>query len=836
MVTKRLELHLLLPSRGIECLRCIERLKEGLLRLKGVTSVKVDEEGSTLLMEVDPALLPIDKVEERAREVGLEVAERFSHRTMRIGGLDCTDCAEKIERVVSRLDGVVWVSVNVTSGRMDVEYDNSRIDLQKILDTVKGLGYEVEEGLRSAAFHIYGMDCEKEASLLERAMTSLEGIEQYRIDIAGAKLFVRYKPTLTVDEILRAIEGIGLKATLKERKAPPIGGLGSTILSGLFLFAGIAASLAGLGRAYSVPFLLSSILIGGYPVARKGILAARHLTFDMNLLMSVAVTGAVLIGEWAEGATITFLFTLSQYLESLSMERARRAIESLLQISPTKATILREGKEVEVPVEDVKVGEIMVVRPGERIALDGRIVKGSSTIDQSPVTGESVPVWKGPGEEVFAGTINREGSLSIEVTHLAKDSTLARIIHMVEEAQTRKAPVQSTVDRFAAYYTPAVIVFALSLAIIPPFLLGQDFVTWFYRALVLLVIACPCALVLSTPVSIVSALTSATRKGVLIKGGIFLEGMGRLKNAVFDKTGTLTEGRLKVTRVIALAGDEGEVLRIGASLEAGSEHPIASAILEEAEKRGVRLDQVEGFRALPGKGARGRIRGRLYFIGNHRLFEDMGICSPEVEERLESFEALGETVVLVGNDEGVIGFVTLSDSVREDAITTVRELKVKGIRRIVLLTGDNRLTAKTVADTLGIEDYRAELLPQDKAGIVRTLAGQGPTAMVGDGVNDAPALAEATVGIAMGAAGTDIAIETADVALMSDDLTKIPYLVDLSRRTLSVVKANIAFSILIKALFLILATAGMATLWMAVVADTGASLLVIFNGLRLLKG
>lgn len=838
METKTLKLHPLLPSTSSECLRCVERLKNGLLELKGVESVEIDSSQALLTLKIDPLLFPLDKIEERAKMVGLEVAERFSHRTMDLIGLDCSGCAEKIEQVLSKLEGIVWVSVNITSGKMEVEFDNSRIDLKEIVEKLESLGYGVAEKTRATVFHIYGMDCEKEASLVEKAISSLKGVEEYRIDLAGSRLILKHHPSLSIQEVLRAIQGTGLEVSVEGEEIKEHtfkGRFRATVISGLSLLMGLIFTLLGAEKDYTIPFYLVSILSGGYPIAKRGLLAARHRTFDMNFLMTVAVIGAMLIDEWAEGATITFLFILSQSLESLSMEKARRAIKSLMDLSPPKALVLRDGNEEWVPVEEVRVGETMIVKPGERIALDGRIIKGSSTIDQSPVTGESIPVWKGPGEEVFAGTINREGSILVEVTHSSKDSTLARIIHMVEEAQARKAPIQSMVDRFAGYYTPAVIITAIIIVSIPPLLFDQPFREWFYRGLVLLVMACPCALVLSTPVSIVSGLASAARKGILIKGGVFLEGMGKLKTMVFDKTGTLTEGRLEVVDVVPIKGDKKEVLRIGASIEARSEHPIASAIIREVERMGIVPHGVEGFQAFPGKGAKAKLDGKTYFVGNHRLFEEMGFCTPQVEERLQALEKRGETVVMVGDEEGVIGFITLSDVMRKEARRAIEGLLAMGIEKVIMLTGDNRVTAGVVARKLGITEYRAELMPQDKALVVRELAQQGPTAMVGDGVNDAPALAQATAGIAMGAAGTDIAIETADIALMSDDLSKLPYLLTLSRETLRTIRANIAFSIFIKFLFLFLATFGLATLWMAVIADTGASLLVIFNGLRLLR-
>lgn len=766
-----LRLPIILPQKNSECNLCIEKLLSIVSDMKGIQKVGVDKDKALLSLTYDPMLFPLERIEEKIRRVGVEITERFRHESMRLTGLDCGDCAGKIEDVLSTVDGILWVSVNFTASRVYIEYDSEILRREDIVSKIEALGY------------------------------GLEGEER-------------------------------VESLWKEKKR-----LITTIASGVFLALGISLSIAGVSKGLTIPLYLSSMLVGGYFILRSGLLAARYLSLDMNFLMTVAVVGAAIIGEWIEGATITFLFALAQVLEASSMEKARRAISSLMDISPKNALVLRNGIESSLPVEDIKVSDIIIIKPGEKIALDGRVIRGSSTVNQAPITGESMPVEKGSGDDVFAGTINQEGALYVEVTHTSKDTTIARIIHMVEEAQAQKAPSQAFVDRFARYYTPTVIGMAFLVASVPPLLFNQPFTEWFYRALVLLVISCPCALVISTPVSIVSALASAARAGVLIKGGVYLEEAGHLKAVVFDKTGTLTKGTPDVTDIVPLnSKDPKEILTIVSSVETRSEHPIARAILRKAEEEKVSFEAGEAFQSISGKGAWAKIDGRVFYAGNHRLFDEMGICTPEIEERIDGLEREGKTVILVGDDRVILGALALSDTVREEGKAAINGLRKRGIERQIMLTGDNRLTAEAVARRLGIDECRSELMPEDKVKAVEELIkGYGKVGMVGDGVNDAPALATASVGIAMGVVGSDVAMETADVALMSDDLSRLPFLISLSRQALRIIKANIAFSLLIKGIFIALALSGLATLWMAVGADMGASLLVIFNSLRLLK-
>jgi Cd2+/Zn2+-exporting ATPase len=609
------------------------------------------------------------------------------------------------------------------------------------------------------------------------------------------------------------------------------------VASGAALAVGALLELAGLARAYVVPVYLVAVLSGGTYTARRAVSAARAFSLDINVLMLIAVVGAMAIGQWAEAATVIFLFALAQQLESRSMERVRHAIRALMDLAPGEALVRDEAGERLIKVEDVGIGQTIVVRPGEKIALDGTVSAGESDVNQAPITGESLPVGKEPGDEVFAGTINGHGALDVRVSRLRRDTTMARIINLVEIAQSQRAPAQAFVERFARYYTPAVIVLGALVAILPPLAAGQPFLPWFYRALVLLVISCPCALVISTPVSIVSALAGAARKGVLIKGGIHLERAAGVRSVAFDKTGTLTTGRLEVVDVVPFNGaGPGDVIRLAASLETRSEHPIGAAILRHAAERGVPVAAGDAFTALPGRGAEALVAGRPVVIGNHRLFEERALCSPEIDERLHTMALAGRTAVLVAADGKTIGLIGVADRVRDKGRDAIALLREQGIERVVLLTGDNRETAQAIAAELGVDEFKAELLPADKVRVIEQLKREcGLTAMVGDGVNDAPALAAADVGIAMGAAGTDAALETADVALMADDLLKIPYALRLSRATVRNIRENVTLSLGLKATFLALAVLGLATLWMAVVADMGASLLVIANGLRLLR-
>jgi len=714
------------------------------------------------------------------------------------------------------------------------------------------------------AFHVDGLDCAEEVAALKKEVGGRTGVSSLSFDVLNARMTVTHDPEqIRADEIIAAVAATGMRAVpWKERaKAVPEsfwqrhGRLTMAGASGALLVAGFLAhwlacgsllhALAGGDGDREAAFPPAAILLyagamlsGAWFVIPKAVSAGKRLRPDMNLLMVVAIIGAVVIGEWFEAGTVAFLFAVALLMEHWSVGRARRAIGALMDLSPPVARTVnaKDGTVLEARVEEVPVGATVLVRPGEKVPLDGVVTKGASTVNQAPITGESVPVSKEPGDEVFAGTLNEDGAFDFRATKAASDTTLAHIIHLVQEAQSRRAPAEQWVERFARYYTPAMMALAATIVILPPLLLSALWMEWLYRGLVVLVIACPCALVISTPVTIVSGLAAAARNGVLVKGGVYLEAAGRLRAIAMDKTGTLTRGEPAVQEVVPLNGHTSrEVLERAAALEAYSEHPLARAILREAHARGLAVDRADGFQVVKGKGAEGRIHGRLFWIGSHRFMEEMGAETEEVHRRAVELEDAGHSVVAVGNEDHVCGLISVADGVRVEAPETVRALKELGLRRVVMLTGDNDGTAQAVALAVGIDDVRAELLPEDKVEAVESLVRRfGHVAMVGDGVNDAPAMAVADVGVAMGAIGTDAAIETADIALMSDDLSKLPWLVRHSRRTLSIIKQNIAFALGLKFVFIVLALIGAASLWMAIAADMGASLLVVFNGLRLL--
>ncbi|MEE9514501.1 MAG: heavy metal translocating P-type ATPase [Candidatus Brocadiales bacterium] len=703
---------------------------------------------------------------------------------------------------------------------------------------------------KTLSLKIPEMDCPEEAKLLKKKLTGLKGVNSLDTFLMSQELRVGYDGLhLNEGDIIRAIKETGMSASMKgpgaaagreeEGNRHKRRQLILTSLSGFFVVSGLLLSFKGFPGNITILPYAAAILTGGPYIALKGLRAARAFDLDINFLMTVAVIGAAAIGEWGEGAMVIFLFSLAQLLETRSLDRARSALHSLMDLSPKEALVRRNGEEILLPVEEVRLGDTVIIRPSERIPLDGIVTDGYSHVNQAPITGESTPVKKYLGQKVFAGTINKDGALEFRVNHLASDTTLAHISHLVEECQSQRAPFQSFVDKFARVYTPTVIALALLVAVLPPLLTGTAFAPWVYKGLVLLVISCPCALVIATPVSLLSGITCAARNGVLIKGGVHLEEAGRIKAIAFDKTGTLTRGVPEVIDILPLSIDStsrDRLLSIAATVELRSEHHLGAAIVRTARKGGVGLLETTFFKALPGKGACADIEGKRYYVGNLKMFRELGISMSHVESTLAGLQTQGKTVMLLGDADGLLGIITVADDIRLSGIEALPELKRNGIEKILMLTGDNNGTAKAIARRLAVDEYFAELMPEDKVAAVREcIKKYGKTAMVGDGVNDAPAMAAATLGIAMGTAGTDTALETADIALMSDDLSKLPFAFGLSRRTLSVIKENIAFALIIKAVFLGLIIPGWTTLWMAVGADMGASLLVIFNGLRLLR-
>ncbi|WP_225071120.1 heavy metal translocating P-type ATPase [Desulfuromonas sp. CSMB_57] len=717
---------------------------------------------------------------------------------------------------------------------------------------------------RRIEYRVLGLDCSEEVAILRREVGGKPGIIDLEFDVINGRMSVEFDPdAISAPEIAAAVNGTGMKASPWELRHAPAEGpfwerhgrLVMTSASGGLLlaafithwvlhgslldaFAGVHPGEHVLPRPV-VLLYLGAVVCGAWYVFPKALQAARRLRPDMNFLMIVAVIGAILIGELFEAATVSFLFALSLLLEHWSVERARNAIGALLDLTPPTARYFcgGHGGYHEKPVAEVPLGAIVQVRPGEKIPLDGEIVKGTSAVNQAPITGESMPVFKQPGDEVYAGTINQEGVLEFRTTRAANDTTLARIIHMVESAQSRRARSQQWVDRFSIYYTPSMIGLAIATTLLLPLLTAASWSEGIYRGLVILVIACPCALVISTPVSIVSALTASARNGVLIKGGLYLEAAGRLRVLAMDKTGTLTQGQPEVQVMVPLNGHtEAELLARAAALEATSEHPLARAILRRAREAGLEVVPAEHFQALPGKGGEGSIDGRTFWIGSHRLMHEKGQETPEIHARAEQLEDAGHTVIALGNDRHVCGLISIADRLRANVPEILAKVRQAGVGQVVMLTGDNEGTARAIAAQAGVDEYRCELLPEDKVeAIGRLVREHQHVAMVGDGVNDAPAMAAATFGIAMGAMGTDAALETADVALMADDLGKLPWLIRHSHRTLRNIQQNIGFALGLKLLFIILTMFGLATLWMAIAADTGVTLLVVFNSLRLLN-
>ncbi len=715
------------------------------------------------------------------------------------------------------------------------------------------------------AYKVRGMDCAEEVAVLKQAVgPRVGGADRLAFDVLNGRMTVANEARdVPEDEILKAVAATGMSAVpwVAQVGAAKGGGdhrrqqvlftavSGACVLIGLTLHVVLAGGFAeawkllGTHAGQPTPWpeiaaYVAAVLFGARFVAVKAWYAARNLRPDMNLLMTVAVVGAMAIGEWFEAATVSFLFALSLAIESWSVGRARRAIAELLDLAPPTARLLRpDGSEATIPVAEIKPGDRFIVPAGERIPLDGRVVAGASTVNQAPITGESVPVEKEVGAELFAGTINGDGTLTVEATKTAEDTTLARIIHMVEEAHARRAPSEQWVERFARVYTPAVMALAILVFLVPPLAFGQGWDDWFYRALVLLVIACPCALVISTPVSIVASLASAARAGVLVKGGAFIELPARLQAIAMDKTGTMTRAEPDVVKVIPLGSHtEAELIARAAALEARSTHPLARAIVRYAGQRGIASTPATDVQVLRGKGLTGIFDGEQFWLGSHRYVVERGQGTSETAQQAEALEADGKTVIVVGNPRHVCGLIAVADAIRPEAQDIVKQLHAAGVAQVVMLTGDNRVTAEAIAREVGIDEVYAELLPEEKLKRIEELVARyGTVAMVGDGVNDAPALARANLGIAMGAIGSDAAIETADIALMTDDISKLPWLVSHARRTLAVIRQNITFSLGIKAIFVVLTFAGMATLWGAIAADTGASLLVVFNGLRLLR-
>jgi Cd2+/Zn2+-exporting ATPase len=790
---------------------------------------------------------------------------------LQVDGMDCGSCAKTIEASLQQLNGVMEASVSFATAKVKVFYDSDILDTSGIINCITALGYTVKplhhhdhEHLEVASTleaKVGGMDCGSCAKTVEVGLQQIAGVLQASVSFGSGRMQVSYNPQQVDEEIIYGrVRSLGYTVELidelsshqhshdcnhdhhhdqphsaswefwvKNRRGQ------SLILMGVGLVLGLLTQYLALPIWVARAFYGIGIVITGYPMARAGLLELRLRRADMNLLMTISVVGALILGDWFEAALVLFLFSCGTTLQVFTFGRTRNAIHTLMDLTPSTATVKRGEREVVVPVESVQVGEILTIRPGQRVALDGVVVAGVSTIDQSAITGESIPEDKTDGDLVFAGTLNQSGFLAVQVTHTARDTTVAKIIHLVETAQESRAPSQQWVDRFAEVYTPIVILMAIAIFLIPPLVFAQPGNVWFYRALVMLVIACPCALVISTPVSIVSAIGAATRQGILFKGGYALETAGRMTTLAFDKTGTITLGLPTVQKIYGLGEvSADQVLQIAATLEQHSEHPLAKAILAQAQETGIDLAVPVNFTALPGKGIQANVHEVSYLVGNRRLFSDQGIpLADEAESLATRIERLGQIPVLVGTKQGLLGVIALADSIRLEATEAVRQLKLLGLKELVMLTGDRTRVAKQIAQQVEISEYRAELLPEDKLQEIQRLHRGGVVGMVGDGINDAPALASADISFAVG--GIDIALETADVVIVGGDLRRIAYAVQLSRRTVSVIQQNVVFSLVTKGIFLLLGTFGLVGLAVAVLADTGTSLLVTANGMRLFK-
>jgi Cd2+/Zn2+-exporting ATPase len=836
MTTKALDLPVLLP-RGAECEGCVVELGRELGRVDGVGAVDTDVARGLVHVEYDNDRLSLNDLSRYARRVGaqahcplhcpdqthvhgpldleLQLPEEtaYERRLAHVTGMDCADCALKLEAALRSSPGVIDAGVNFGAATLAVTYDAGRLAWPEVLERVRRHGYDTLERRAAAA------------------------------------------PTA----VPAVTSSLRRRFWLTDRRAL------LTLASGAFVAGGFVAQHTA---AAAAPWLFAAAMVlGGSFVARAAFYSVRARQVDMNVLMSIAALGAAAIGQWSEAALVTFLFALGNVLQLATLERTRRAIRGLVELAPREATVLRGAGEEKLAVDQIRPGDVVVARPGERLAVDGVVTSGMAAVDQAPITGESMPVGRQAGDRVFAGSIVQGGSLLVRAVGTAADNTIAKIVHLVEEAQAQRAPAQGVVDRFARRYTPVVVSLAALVAVVPS-LLGQPTLTWVYRGLALLIISCPCALVISTPVSILAALGNATRSGVLIKGGVFLEQAAGVAAVALDKTGTLTQGVPAVTDVVALhGGAEHEVLAVAAALERSSEHPLSRAIVARAglthqgcacadngahgsdftrdqpvARSGVCDVDADGheatvvvrrFRAITGIGVRADIDGQTWFVGRPELLGAAG-DDEQVTAVLARLEGEGKTAVVVGTRQRAAGVIAVADPLRPGVGDALERLRREGVAHIALLTGDNEATAVAVGRAAGVHDVRAGLLPADKVEAVHELETRhGRVAMIGDGVNDAPALAAATIGVAMGAAGTDAALETADVVLMGDNIAAFADLMVLSRRTNRIVRQNVAFSVAVKAAFLVLAPLGLATLWMAVFADMGTSLAVIGNGLRL---
>ena len=770
--TIELDIPLLLPGVENEKDECLNRLEGALQNQKGILRAHLEREKSPvdLCLHYDPNLLTLEQVRRLAERAGAGIANRYHHASIPIEGMDCSDCSLVVEHSVGRMDGVLNVNVNYPAEKMWVEFDAHKVNRSAIEKRVRSLGYEIP----------------------------VEGMRSW------------YKENREV--LFSLMAGLLLL----------IGWLGET-------FFGLPAFIA-------TALYIGGYIFGGWDISQHAWHAIKEKHFDTDLLMVMAALGAAFLGEFAEGALLLFLFSLGHALEERALDRARAAVRALADLAPKTALVKRGGKEQELPVESLQLDDIVIVRPGVRIPVDGVILDGNSGVNQSSVTGESLPVDKTVGDNVFASTVNGEGALEVKVTRLAKDSTLARVMKMVEEAQAQKSPTQQTVEKFERVFVPAVLILTSTIIVVPP-LFGFPFRESFLRAMTLLVAASPCALALGTPATILAGVAQAARNGVLVKGGAHLENLGRLKAIAFDKTGTVTHGQPEVTDVAAIQESgrkEANVLSLAAGAESRSAHPLAQAVVRSAQGLPVSvMDEVE---SLTGRGLRAVSNGKTIWIGNRKLMDEAMVTIPaDALQKADTLQQSGKTLMWIAEDKTVIGLIALADTLRREAAPTMKALKHAGVTHTIMLTGDNTRSASAIAREIGLTEYRADLMPEDKLTVIRDLVREyGQVAMIGDGVNDAPALANATVGIAMGGAGTDVALETADVALMGDDLSKLPFAVGLGRATRSIIMQNLFISLGVIALLIITSLTGIVSIGIAIIFHEGSTLVVVANALRLL--
>jgi Zn2+/Cd2+-exporting ATPase len=760
----------------------------------------------------------------------------------RIHGMDCPSCALTIEKGLNRLSDIREAKVNYHTAKLQVIGSNA-LNLDMIEREVQKLGFTAEPFVKNRnirTYEVMGMDCSSCALSIEKHLNKISAVNTVNVNFSSGKMKVEHENS--VDDIVSEISKLGYKASLVTKGNKSTSTPKSNKGYGLITFSGILIALGFIGSYSGLPPLMITILyaiaivISGYKPVKSAYYAIKSRSLDMNVLMSAAAIGAALIGEWFEGATVVWLFALGNTLQNSSIEKTRKSIRNLMDLASSEAWVRLGAELVKRPVEEVSVGQIIVIKPGDRIPLDGEIVQGETSVNQAPITGESIPVDKLIGDTVYAGTINESGSIELKVTKLVEDTSLSKIIHLVEEAQEKKAPTEAFIDKFASIYTPIVFALALVVIVIPPLFGFGTWEEWIYKGLALLVVACPCALVISTPVAIVSAIGNAAKNGVLIKGGTFLEKAGAIHAIAFDKTGTLTEGKPKVSEVEAIGISEDELLSIAYTLEEYSTHPIAKTIVEYAKDNGVQAKSGELFKNIVGKGVQATINEEIYYAGNVKLFEEMNLPLNPIRSKVDHLQSQGKTIVMIGTEQQIMGMISVADAIRRATVKALDGLKQVGVNQLIMLTGDNEGTAKMISSETNVSRYFAELLPEDKVDVIKQLQQEGhKVAMVGDGINDAPALATADLGIAMGGAGTDTAMETADIVLMADNLEKLPHTVKLSRKALTIIKQNIWFSLIVKLVALILIFPGWLTLWLAVLSDTGAAIIVILNALRLVK-